>query len=276
MQSTTRLNFFTRSISLSLALFCILLAQTTNASCVFYIAQRAEDHSPAYKEGWAALRENNYEKAVEHFKQASADKPDDVWAFYYVGLSLLRLNKVPEAVSAYRQALAIRPELAIKPETAPVHYQLGKIYLDTGDQEAAEKERQWLQEHDKELALYLSDPLQPDKLAAQENQKEPASSANNKAAVDPMTKDLRPTILYREKAKYTEIARINLVQGTVVLSVIFDVSGALQNIRVIRGLPDGLTHKAIEAARKIRFNPAIRNGEPVSVRGSLEFTFNLY
>jgi TonB family protein len=183
---------------------------------------------------------------------------------------MLRLNRVPEAVSAYRQALAI------KPETVPVHYQLGKIYHDMGDQEAAEKERQWLQEHDKELALFLSDPLQPDKLATQENQKEPASSPNNKPAIDPMTKDLRPTILYREKAKYTEIARINLSQGTVVLSVIFDVSGVIQNIRVIRGLPDGLTHKAIEAARKIRFNPAIRNGEPVSVRGSLEFTFNLY
>jgi hypothetical protein len=50
----------------------------------------------------------------------------------------------------------------------------------------------------------------------------------------------------------------------------------MQNIRVIRGLPDGLTHKAIEATRKIRFNPPTRNGAPVSVRGSLEFTFNLY
>ncbi|HEU0184279.1 MAG TPA: hypothetical protein VFS27_03135 [Blastocatellia bacterium] len=34
--------------------------------------------------------------------------------------------------------------------------------------------------------------------------------------------------------------------------------------------------KVIEVARKIRFNPAIRDGEPVSVRGALEFTFNLY
>ena len=91
-----------------------------------------------------------------------------------------------------------------------------------------------------------------------------------------MTASLRPTILYREKAKYTEIARINHVQGTVVLQVVFDVSGEFHDIQVFRGLPDGLTRKAIEAARKIRFNPAIKNGEPVSVRGSLEYTFNLY
>jgi outer membrane biosynthesis protein TonB len=40
-------------------------------------------------------------------------------------------------------------------------------------------------------------------------------------------------------------------------------------------LPHGLTEKAIEAAKKIRFNPAVRDGQPVSVRGNLEYTFNL-
>jgi len=91
-----------------------------------------------------------------------------------------------------------------------------------------------------------------------------------------MTKDLKPTILYREKAKYTEIARANRVEGAVILRALFARNGEMQNIRVIRGLPDGLTRKAIEAAQKIRFDPATRNGEPVSVWGNLEFTFYLY
>lgn len=86
----------------------------------------------------------------------------------------------------------------------------------------------------------------------------------------------RPTILSREKARYTEEARQNKVQGTVVLSVIFQADGRITNIRTIRGLPDGLTEKAIEAAQKIRFQPATKNGQAVSVRGNLEFTFNLY
>jgi TonB family protein len=95
-------------------------------------------------------------------------------------------------------------------------------------------------------------------------------------SVEPMTASLRPTILYREKAKYTEEARQNKVQGTVVLQVVFQASGAITDVKVIRGLPDGLTEKAIEAAKKIRFNPAVKAGTPVSVRGTLEFTFNLY
>jgi TonB family protein len=95
-------------------------------------------------------------------------------------------------------------------------------------------------------------------------------------SVEPMTGSLRPTILYREKAKYTEEARQNKVQGTVVLQVVFHANGSITDIRVVRSLPDGLTEKAIEAAKRIRFNPAVRNGVPVSVRGTLEFSFNLY
>jgi len=95
-------------------------------------------------------------------------------------------------------------------------------------------------------------------------------------SIEPMTASLRPTILYREKAKYTEEARQNKIQGVVMLQVVFHVNGSITNIKVIRGLPDGLTEKAIEAAKKIRFNPAVKNGAPVSVRGQLEFSFNLY
>jgi len=94
--------------------------------------------------------------------------------------------------------------------------------------------------------------------------------------VQPMSAALKPTILYKEKAKYTEEARQNKIQGTVVLNVVFTADGRISNIRVVRGLPDGLTEKAIEAAQKIRFRPAVKNGSPVSVRGNLEFTFNLY
>jgi TonB family protein len=86
----------------------------------------------------------------------------------------------------------------------------------------------------------------------------------------------KPQILYKEKAKYTEEARQNKVQGTVLLSAIFNSDGRITGIKVIRGLPDGLTEKAIEAAQKIRFLPATKNGVPITVRATLEFSFNLY
>ena len=95
-------------------------------------------------------------------------------------------------------------------------------------------------------------------------------------SIEPMTNSLKPTILYKEKAKYTEEARQNKIQGIVILNVVFTADGRITSIKVVRGLPDGLTEKAIEAAQKIRFQPAVKSGQPVSVRGNLEFSFNLY
>jgi TonB family protein len=91
----------------------------------------------------------------------------------------------------------------------------------------------------------------------------------------PITTSLRPTILYREKAEYTQEARDNGVEGKVQLSVVFGADGQIKEIRVLRGLPHGLTEKAIEAAKKIRFEPAIKDGQPVEVRATLEYSFNL-
>ncbi len=95
-------------------------------------------------------------------------------------------------------------------------------------------------------------------------------------SVEPMSASLRPTIIYRERAKYTEEARANKIQGTVVLSVVYTFDGRITEIRVVRGLPDGLSESAIEAAKKIRFQPAVKAGQPVSVRGNIEFNFTLY
>jgi TonB family protein len=89
----------------------------------------------------------------------------------------------------------------------------------------------------------------------------------------PMTACLRPEFLYLNKPEYTEIARINRLQGSVRLNVIFDAAGQITEIRVHRGLPDGLTRRAIYSAQQCRFQPATIEGIPVSVRGNMELHF---
>lgn len=102
------------------------------------------------------------------------------------------------------------------------------------------------------------------------------TGADNDDEVAAASANLKPTILYKERASYTEDARQQRIQGTVVLSVVFGANGQLRGIRTLRGLPHGLTEAAIAAARRIRFNPAVRNGQPVSVRSVIEFNFALY
>jgi Ca-activated chloride channel family protein len=94
--------------------------------------------------------------------------------------------------------------------------------------------------------------------------------------IEPTTTSLKPTILHLEKAKYTEDARKYHVQGEVVLSLVLTCDERITDIRVIRGLPHGLTESTIAAAKKTRFKPAVKNGAPVSVRATFIHTFTLY
>lgn len=91
-----------------------------------------------------------------------------------------------------------------------------------------------------------------------------------------VTAALRPTIIYRDRAPYTPQAKENKVQGTVVLSILYGADGTISDIQVVRGLPDGLNESAIAAAKRIRFQPAMQNGKPVSVRGDISYNFTLY
>jgi TonB family protein len=96
------------------------------------------------------------------------------------------------------------------------------------------------------------------------------------SAVHEASASAKPKITYREKAKYTEEARDNLTHGVVVLNVVFRSNGSVSDIKVVRGLPYGLTEKSIESAVKVRFEPAIKDGQPVNVRLNLMFTFQMY
>ena len=89
------------------------------------------------------------------------------------------------------------------------------------------------------------------------------------------TYNLQPRILFKQKAAYTEEARQNGVRGSVTLSIVFGADGNIYNVQVIQGLPQGLTETAIEAAKKIKFRPAIKNGTPVNVRMQVVYEFNL-
>ncbi|HKS08677.1 MAG TPA: energy transducer TonB [Pyrinomonadaceae bacterium] len=80
----------------------------------------------------------------------------------------------------------------------------------------------------------------------------------------------------KPEPSYTEDARQNAVAGTVVLKCVFSSNGSVTDITTISGLPYGLTQKAIEAAERIKFLPATKDGKHVSMRMQLEYNFNLY
>jgi TonB family protein len=75
---------------------------------------------------------------------------------------------------------------------------------------------------------------------------------------------------------FTNEARKSDVSGVVRLRAVLTSEGEVMKVSVIKGLPDGLTEKAIAAAKQIRFTPARRYGHAVSQYVALEYYFNVY
>jgi TonB family protein len=86
----------------------------------------------------------------------------------------------------------------------------------------------------------------------------------------------KAVVTFKPEPQYTEEARKNQIIGTVRLQAVFTASGQVTQIRALRELPNGLTEKAIAAARQIRFQAATKDGHPVSMYMVLEYNFNLY
>ncbi|MEP0775354.1 MAG: M56 family metallopeptidase [Acidobacteriota bacterium] len=70
-------------------------------------------------------------------------------------------------------------------------------------------------------------------------------------------------------------ARRERVVGVVILDVIIDEQGRPADIKVLRGLPFGLTEAAVEAVRQWRWEPATMEGQPVPVILTVTIRFSL-
>jgi TonB family protein len=100
--------------------------------------------------------------------------------------------------------------------------------------------------------------------------------ASTESGVQSWSERFKPVILNRERAKYVEEARAKGISGRVTLSVIYNSDGELSDLLVIRGLSYGLTARCIEAIKKFRFTPATKDGQPITVRGWVDFSFAIY
>lgn len=86
-----------------------------------------------------------------------------------------------------------------------------------------------------------------------------------------------PVPIYQPEAEFSDEARRAKYQGVCLISLIVDAQGNPQNPRVIRALGMGLDEKALEAVRKYKFKPAMKNGRtPVPVMITIEVNFRLY
>ena len=95
----------------------------------------------------------------------------------------------------------------------------------------------------------------------------------NEKIYQPGEVDRRAKVTKRSEPQYTEQARRNHTSGFVELLIVLKSSGEIGDIKVVRDLRDGLTEECIRVAREIRFEPAMKDGNPVSQYLKVQYTF---
>jgi TonB family protein len=86
----------------------------------------------------------------------------------------------------------------------------------------------------------------------------------------------QPAVTHKVEPEYTKEATEAKLAGVVILATVVGIDGLPSEIKVVRGLGKGLDEKAVECLQQWRFKPGTRDGEPVSVKATVEINFRLH
>jgi TonB family protein len=86
-----------------------------------------------------------------------------------------------------------------------------------------------------------------------------------------------PRVLEGTNPRYTQVAMEAKIQGGIVMTCIVQTDGSCTDVDVVESLDTryGLDRQAQRALRQWRFEPGMRQGEPVAVLVTVEMTFTL-
>lgn len=204
---------------------------------------------------------------------------EEVVALYYLALSYEKLNQNKEAGETF--------EKAFKNTYKTVSEELEKR-LDVGNKAEKESFAEFLKKQklriqigaisaDKAVSLKAKMSKQPDWMAKAVTMVglfELLKTTETLYASDEVSTEAK--ILKKPRPNYTDAARQNNVAGTVRMFVVLASDGKVKNIFPIESLPNGLTEQAVEVTKKIEFEPAVKDGKPVSMVKIMEYSFTIY
>jgi TonB family protein len=84
-----------------------------------------------------------------------------------------------------------------------------------------------------------------------------------------------PRLIFDPAPEYSDLARKKKINGKVILSLTVGTDGLPHDIQIKNKLGYGLDEKALDAVRKWKFEPALRDGQPVETRIDVSVSFKL-
>ena len=237
---------------------------------------------------YALLLDKKFDRAAMEAQRALALDPRNPDAHYILGVTYFRESANTRALDEAEEALRLSPDFA------PAHLLKVQVLLGTSEwfiiyfpTETDEERGKRLGAARESLEAYLKlYPQTPGREMMQETleglnsyfdyraQPRPAPTAEPTAyRSNKLSQKAR--ILSRPEPQFTKLASQMGVRGTVILRAVFGSDGRIRNIRVVKPLPYGLTEQAVRATRRIKFQPAIKDGRPVSQYIQIEYNFNV-
>ena len=77
----------------------------------------------------------------------------------------------------------------------------------------------------------------------------------------------------QRQVEYPSRARLKGTEGVVIVQFVVEADGSASDIQVVQGIGDGCDEAAVRAIRRISFEPATLNGEPVPVQTTQSIGF---
>jgi TonB family protein len=101
------------------------------------------------------------------------------------------------------------------------------------------------------------------------------ATVQSRPAAQAAAKIVPVEILSKEKPIYTEEARAKHIEGEVLIEAVFEATGKIRVLRIVRGLGYGLDEAAVRAAQQIRFKPELKDGQPSDSTAVVHIFFQL-
>ncbi len=229
--------------------------------------QRFQEH---YNRGQRLLREGDYQEALAAFDEAAEVQPNDprleesraradsllevqqqqesqYEEYRAQGDSALDAGSFEEAISAYEQALEVRPDDEYAQDRLEeARRELEEVQLAQQEQERQEERREEIVDEDGVYTVVDQDPQVEGGLAT-----------------------------LTESARYPEQAERQGVEGRVYVQAVVNADGTVREAEVIRGPGAGTGEEALRVVRNAEFVPAEYNGDPVPARTTVWVHFQL-
>ena len=247
-------------------------------------AQTGQDFESWVQKGRSEAAAGRFDVAILDFTEAIRLRPDDGLTYSLRANMYLAANRRDEGMEDLTHAMQLAP--ARSPRMIELLMARALVYL--GDRQyyrAIEDYSAVIQINRDARSAYMG------RASAKEGAGDAAGAKGDRdlasgmglsvgGVPDPTSRSAigvtPPVLVHKVEPEYSEKARKARVDGTVTLSMKIAPDGSPTDITVAKALGYGLDEKAIEAVKKWRFQPGMKDGKPVPVIVSVEVSFHLH